>query len=358
MDVCISINEVKARLDENNQKYIVINLTDDFSIVVTQYGGRILGPFRGEKSGSITWLNNFFLSKNKFRNFLLSGNWNIGGERIWIAPEYQYYVKKTTNSVNAWFCPKSIDPGNYSLSQSRKEECTLYQEMEIEAYNFTKGGKKLRIKRTISSTANPLRELPSHRILMNEVAFAGYEQTITLSEEENDTIMSETWNLIQVPSGGKIYIPVSSNTDFSWYFKPIDQSVHNTHSNCMELELKEGIKYKIGYKAAHITGRIGYLNTNTEGLPYLLIRNFFNNPSSFYLETPMGEEELQGGHSVHIYNDDGILGSFGELECNGQTIGGVTGKHSTTDQFVLWVYMGEFDKLRKIGKHLLGVDID
>lgn len=358
MGVCISIKEVTARFDENDLKYKILNLTDDFSIVVTQYGGRILGPFRGERSRSITWLNNNFISKSNFRKFLLSGNWNIGGERIWIAPEYQYYVKEISNPVKTWFCPKAIDPGNYSLSLNRKDVCHLSQEIEIEAYNFAQGSKKLRIDKIISSVPDPLRELSSYKILMNRVAFAGYEQTVSLSEEENDAIMSEVWNLIQIPSGGKIYIPVSPNAEYSWYFKPADENVHKAHSNRMELELKEGIKYKIGYKAVHITGRIGYLNTCTEGMPYLLIRNFFNNPSSFYLETPMEVGELGGGHSVHIYNDDGKLGSFGELECNGHTIGGITGRHSTTDQFVLWVYMGEFEKLREIGKYLLGVDID
>ena len=357
MGVSISINEVQARFDENNLKYKILNLTDDFSIVVTQFGGRILGPFRGEKNRSLTWLNDNFISKSHFRKFLYSGNWNIGGERIWIAPEYQYYVKDISNPANTWFCPKEIDPGNYSLFQNKRNECLLSQEIEINAYNFAQGRKKLCINRIISPVLDPLRGISPYKSLMDGVAFAGYEQTISLSEEEQDAIMSETWNLIQLPSGGKIYIPVSPKAEFSWYFTPSDKGIHKTHSNCMELELTKGNKYKIGYKAVHITGRIGYLNTSTEGTPYLLIRNFFNNPSSSYLETPLELGELGGGHSVHIYNDDGNLGSFGELECSGQTIGGNTGRGSTTDQFVLWIYMGEFEKLHEIGKYLLGVDI-
>ena len=85
--------------------------------------------------------------------------------------------------------------------------------------------------------------------------------------------------------------------------------------------------YKIGYKSAHLHGKAGYLNQLEDGRFYLLIRNFFNNPSSEYAEEPYHTKGLRG-HSVHVYNDDGTNGDFGELECNGQTIGGTTGEKS------------------------------
>ena len=190
MGVNISINEVQARFDENNLKYKILNLTDDFSIVVTQFGGRILGPFRREGGRSLTWLNNNFISKRHFKDFLLSGNWNIGGERIWIAPEYQYYVKDISDPVSTWFCPKGIDPGNYSLSRSNKDKCLLSQEIELNAYNFAQGRKKLHINRIISPVLDPLRKIYSYKSLTDGVTFAGYEQNISLSEEVGSSIAS------------------------------------------------------------------------------------------------------------------------------------------------------------------------
>jgi hypothetical protein len=86
------------------------------------------------------------------------------------------------------------------------------------------------------------------------------------------------------------------------------------------------------------------------------VRSFFNNPSAPYAEEP-SHSPGRRGHSIHIYNDDGNLGGFGELECNAQTIGGATGRSSSTDQVVLWLYVGSSNKVKEIALHLLGIEI-
>ena len=58
--------------------------------------------------------------------------------------------------------------------------------------------------------------------------------------------------------------------------------------------------------------------------------------------------------SIDIYNDGGIFGGFGELETQGQTIGGPTGLSSTSGQQVLWLYVGAPVKLAAIARQLLG----
>jgi hypothetical protein len=58
-----------------------------------------------------------------------------------------------------------------------------------------------------------------------------------------------------------------------------------------------------------------------------------------------------------VYNDDGNAGGFGESECNAPTIGGETGRSSSTDQLVLWLYAGAPDKVKEIGLHLLGIEL-
>ena len=102
--------------------------------------------------------------------------------------------------------------------------------------------------------------------------------------------------------------------------------------------------------------RLAYFNHLDDGLAYLIVRDFFNNPSAAYIEEPA---HLPGcrGHSVHVYNDDGKLGGFGEVECNGQTIGGVTGRSASTDQLALWLYVGTANKVREIALHLLGIEL-
>jgi hypothetical protein len=85
----------------------------------------------------------------------------------------------------------------------------------------------------------------------------------------------------------------------------------------------------------------------------LLVRNFFNNPSSIYSEEPP-ETKGKRGNSIHVYNDNGMFGGFGEIECNGQTIGGTSNKNSSKDDMSLWIYSGKKERIKKIAKILLG----
>jgi hypothetical protein len=110
----------------------------------------------------------------------------------------------------------------------------------------------------------------------------------------------------------------------------------------------------VGYKAAHLFGRVAYLNRFDDERSYLFVRNFFNNPSAAYAEEP-AHSPGRRGHSFHVYNDGGMFGGFGELECEGQTIGGPTGRTSSTDQMLLWLYIGPDEKLRHILCHLFGI---
>jgi hypothetical protein len=102
---------------------------------------------------------------------------------------------------------------------------------------------------------------------------------------------------------------------------------------------------------------IRYYHFRSDGQAYLLVRHFFNNPSAPYLEEP---PQLPGvkGKSLHVYNDGGQFGGFGELEVNGQAIGGATGRSESTDQFVMWLFVGESKYLQEIARHLLGINVD
>jgi hypothetical protein len=130
-------------------------------------------------------------------------------------------------------------------------------------------------------------------------------------------------------------------------------------NNHLRLRITGKRQYKVGYKAASMTGRMGYWNTLPNGREYILVRQFFNNPSSFYAEEPP-DKPGETGHSVHVYNDGGQFGgenSFGELECSGQTIGGRTGRQASTDNFLMWAYTGSPEAIRRIARILIGVSL-
>ncbi len=352
----VTFQDVVARFEENNLDYVVLPLQGEAVIVISKYGGRILGPFPSKSEGSIYWINPVFADKDGFKQMIETKDLMIGGERIWIAPEIQYNIPDRSDFLGSYLVPEQLDPGNYQMKLTQEGQCTLTQAMVLKAYNIASGEKELRLERTITKAANPIRFLGKQDELMQDVAFIGYEHQIDLSESKSDDIMSEAWDLVQLNSGGRILIPSSQHLEYTDYFEPMPEDHYVRKAGHSEFKISGKQQYKVGLKAAHVSGRPSYFNQLPDGRAYLVICNFYINPSSVYAEEP---PDVQGakGNSVHIYNDDGSFGGFGELECNGQTIGGSTGKSSTSDQLVFWLYIGAEEKVKQITHHLLGISL-
>ncbi len=352
----ITFQQVINSLEQNQQAYATLTLQNDVQLIISQRGGRILGPFLSPNSESLFWLNRAWSDPTSFRKFLDSADWNLGGERIWIAPEIQYLVPDRSDFWGTVRVPAQMDPGHYRLEQPQPDQYRLSQSLTLEAFTLARGQKELELEKVIRSVEDPLRQLSNYEALLEGVLFAGYEQIVSLSESKLDDIASEVWNLIQLNPGGQLLIPASPQVEYSDYNEPIDDNYQTIHSNFVSLTITGDRRYKVGYKAAHVFGRLAYLNRLDDDRAYLLVRNFFNNPAAPYVEEP-ADWPGRRGHSIHVYNDGGDLGGFGELECNGQTIGGTTGRSATTDQFVLWLYVGPTGKIKQLIPHLLGLEL-
>lgn len=352
----ITFRQVVDCLDKNDLPYAVFALQNDVKVIVSQHGGRVFGPFLSQESESILWLNQAFAHPASFEEFLNSGDWNQGGDRVWIAPEIQYTIRDRNDFWGSYHFPTQMDPGQYVMDQHKPGQWRLSLDLSLQAYNLASGRKKLHLERLINRVEDPLRHLSDYRALTEGVIFAGYEQIVSLSEGTSDDIMSESWSVIQLNPGGLLLIPASPYVEFIDYFEPIDESLQTFHSDHVRLKITGDRQYKVGYKAAHVFGRLAYFYHLDDGRAYLIVRNFFNNPSVPYVEEP---PHIPGcrGHSIHVYNDGGDFGGFGELECNGQTIGGVTGRSTSLDQMVLWLYVGAPDRLKKLLPHLLGIEL-
>jgi hypothetical protein len=352
----ITYQQIVIALDQNRLPYTSLTLQNNVTLIVTQRGGRILGPFLSPTAGSIFWTNKAFATPAALAEFLESGDWNLGGERIWIAPEVQYLVRDRADFWGSIRVPEQMDPGQYQLDQPDSDQARLVQQIALEANNLASGQKKLQIEKLIAPVEDPLRYLGGYETLLAGVTFAGYEQVVTLTETKCDDIVSESWNLVQLNPGGQLLIPASPQVEYSDYFEPVDQNYQQIQANHIRVYITGDRRFKVGYKAAQVFGRLAYFNRLDEGRAYLLVRNFFNNPASIYAEEPAGQPGRRG-HSIHVYNDDGGLGGFGELEVNGQTVGGDTGRSSSTDQYVLWLYVGAEEKVKQLAPQLLGVTI-
>jgi hypothetical protein len=206
----------------------------------------------------------------------------------------------------------------------------------------------------VRAVPNPLRRLDAYGRLMDGVLYAGYEQTVTLSEFEHSSIRSGAWNVIPLYPGGELIIPASPAVEVTDYMEPVDEAHQTIDDGCVRLQVTGQLMYLTGYKAAHVTGRLGYHCASDDDRHVLMVRGFYSDPSSTYLDEPPEAPGVHGD-SVRVYNDDGAYGGYGELEVYGRGIGGDTGRSASTDSFVLWLYVGPSDRLKCIAVNLLGV---
>jgi hypothetical protein len=353
-------------LEAVQEPFALLYWNNNAHAIITQRGARVLGLFMTPQGENLLWTNSAaFESVETFQHFMAQGNWNLGGERIWIAPEIQYNVRDRSDFWGTLHVPPQMDPGQWhivnkiSYSTNETSYVRLSTIMTLNAYNLASGQQTITVERTIAPVANPLSASVHYEMLMQDVLFAGYAQQVKLSGE-NTTAYSEAWNLVQMNAGGQLIIPCASSIEATDYFGNVPEEarqVHHSDVPYLRLAITGKRQYKIGYKALSMSGRMGYWYPQADGQAYLLVRAFNNNPSNLYAEEP---PHLVGvnGHSVHVYNDGGEFGgevSFGEMECTGHTIHGNSVQQQATDTFTLWAYMGNETSLKNIAHLLLGV---
>jgi len=355
METRITYRQVIDRLQESHLTHTTLSLPGGARIVITERGGRILGPFLTVDGTSMMWLSESFAAAEAFQAFLDAEDWNLGGERVRVGPELQYSVPDRSRFWETYTLSAEDDPGRYVLSAAGTGGAwRLSKDMVLDVYP-SRGRKRLHMDRLISEAADPLRELVVYRELMDGVVYAGYDHRITLEEPESDGIVSHAWDLVQINVGGVLVIPVLPPIEYSDYYEPLEAGtqVRTQHHLCLKITADR--KFKRGFKAPHILGRVGYFNQLGPDQACLLVRTFYSNPSSSYLDEPYRSPGCRGD-SLQVYQDDGALGAFAEIECIGETVGGNMGRSTTTDAMLLWCYMGAPAKVGRIAKHLIGLD--
>jgi len=283
------------------------------------------------------------------------GDWCVGGDRIWLAPEVQFNIPDRLHwdSGGAYVLPKAVDPGEYTLSRPGSDCLRLEQSIRLSLYNLATGEKKVRIGRTVRPAQDPLRSTGGYSALRDKVVFTGYSQEIELEDLSGGPAGVEAWNLSQFNPGGTVIIPTTGTAEYQDYYQPVTDRYFKCEGSFAYLRFTGDRKYKIGIKAPGLYGRIGYFLSLPHGLARLVVINFFNNPSSAYIDEPSGTIGAQGD-SVQFYNDDGSLGGFSEIEVHGMSVGGSSGRKSTVDPLEFWQYTGEEGQVGRVSRMLLG----
>lgn len=349
MDNQITKQQILDRCREQGLRLACLPLGSGYEILVTEYGGRIFGPF-GPDGVSVLWVNRAFGDATLFADFVRDRKWNLGGDRLWFGPELDLFCTSPEAFDASYTVPAPMDPGHYFMEAEtpcirllNRADVTLPSDGSVISYE---------VRRAIRPAANPLKDLRGARF---DIQYCGYFQDIDLKDiAPEKEWYTEPWILTQINPGGKVLVPYLGDFEFVDYYEPVDEYCQKVHEGYAELSITGDRKYKTAYRSASTFGRMAYVNRTASGSLYLIIRNYYNDPSLPYCMGPW-KEPGNRGCSTYFYNDGGSEGGFGEFE-NSCTPAGYDPElhrsHSTTS---LWFFFGAQTELEKVIRALLGI---
>lgn len=343
--------EILGVFDYCGMRYEVLEVGDGWQIAVTEHGGHVFGPFSESCPEGIFWIPEAIRQREEYRALIEKKTWNIGGDRVWIAPEIQFNIRDRSHFRETLDTPKTIDPGSYQMSRDG-ERIRLEMELELQSFNTVEGTVHVSLRRTIRRAKNPLRMLPAFEALMEDISYCGFEEVIDLKAESGQDVFAEGWDLLQIRPKGTLFIPMYTPLKGTDHYEPAGDHERVTE-NGIFLRITGDSRYKIAYRSAVLTGRFGYLADSDTDSSVLIIICYPNNPSALYSEEP---PLIPGdtGYSIHVYNDDGNSGGFAEMECNLPTIGNPAGVHHAADRLTKWIFTGNTEQLNRVAETLLG----
>lgn len=315
------------------------------------HGGRLLGLFGSRTDENFLWTNPALDAVGSAQALFESVTWhNSGGDRTWVSPELDFFFPKYPD-LSVYRQPPELDPGNYTLVESRGR---LGLKNQFTLSVFRSGGKcELKIIKSFDWAPSPIRDVET-RWLQN-VDYAGYTLSTSLeftNFEFGESTQVSIWNLLQMPIGGQLLVPTYKRCAPTLYMGKVDSHKLTIGERITRVQMRGPGVTKLGFASLHSTGRVGYLYS-VEQEDTLVVRNFCVNPSGNYVDAPRNQP-TRTGDAVQSCCVDSTLGQFSELEYHTPAIGRETGRTRCEDASQVWAFRGPRSQIQIIAELLLG----
>jgi hypothetical protein len=343
-----SVDQLVAALKSSGLYTIRIELPAGGQLLVLPHGGRAIGLFAPDESPNFFWTNPFLADPLAART-IHGGEWyNVGGDRTWISPEAEFFIRDLNNPLATHKVPVEIDPGSYTVD-SANGNTQLVMSGRLHLFHVGRSI-SVRIVKCFVPAEDPLRSR------LNGVSYAGYSSYTTLEILEggkNPGAMCSLWSLLQLPHGGLAIVSTYRMAEPMTMFGTIPAQDLAIHSNCVAYFSRLVGVAKLSVSAIDTAGRMAYFYHSTGRSWNLIVRSFSVYPSERYIDTPFNDRSCEGS-CVQICNYRPPTIAFTELEYHGPATGFGTGRLIHHDCCQTWAYRGNAADIAQIAGVLLG----
>ena len=251
-----------------------------------------------------------------------SGNWNPGGDRLWIGPESDWSWQTLDElDFDQYELQDELDSGDWTVEAAGETCCRVRREV---ALRHQHNGSTTRFSLTRSFES--LR-IESPTLFDRYVAYQTDSALTLLDAPEGQRV--DLWSIVQLPAGGKVHIGCHGTPEFRDYFTPIDADHWTAGEQMLSCNITGDAQYKVGVSPDAATGRMAYARKIDEGT-IVIYRQFYPQAWRPYCDTPLLERESQGD-AAQAFNDDGAFGGFGEMEYHTPALTAGTGRDHISD---------------------------
>jgi hypothetical protein len=257
----------------------------------------------------------------------ISAPWNLGGERLWLGPESDWFWKKTDRvDFDHYQVPAGLDPDNWLVTACSPGCCEATLSLALRCHHADRH-LHLSIRRRFEQID----------VAPTDYALAGGVMITTTLEILGGTPGQavDLWSIIQVPFGGRMVAPTLGNPSPRDYFDPCPEDEMQQSAGVLFLKVGGPSMFKIGLPPEQIMGRMAYVRP-VGGRMLVLERSFPVHPALAYCDAPLGAPGTRGD-AAQFFNDGGKFGNFGEMEHRSPAIVCGLGPQSLTETAVTTV---------------------
>ena len=321
------------------------------SLLISEYGGRLLGMFPQNDSLNLLWVN------PNIKKVIKERSWETGGERYWISPERDFFYKKP-EIWQEWACPQSLDPANYEFLASSDSSCTVSSGFFI-LNQRTKQGSNGEITRQFRELKEPV---------STGVSYCGIEIL-------DDCILYRPglkvngWSLSQVISGGikspgTVIIPTKLISKPISYFKLIPDDRLKVMDDHVAFRIDVDAIYKLAIRPEDIDferpAKIGYILKIPDSENYGLIVKLSD-------DIPKNQFECFDVSRDHPDSEIGVIQSynsespfkpnlnFGEIELQLSLFKTIDNASHGKAKHQLFGYLGTKDEILSVQEKYFGI---